>query len=195
MTVRLDILDRGHGFGTKVLFAVIRTFSRQPTPEPLKLLSYRPDFFGDWMKKVTHEAMRGPSPWSVADRELMAALVSKANECEYCMKAHVAVSAAAYRDDAKVTAALADLDGAPIGGDLRATLRLLRKLTVESTIDVEDVRTARESGASKEQLVDALAVAFALNVMNRLADAFGFSVPGPGAFQAGAKFLLARGYK
>lgn len=193
--MRLEILDNGHGFGTKVLFAIIRAFSRQPTPGPLKLLSYRPDFFGDWMKKVTHEAMRGPSPWSVADRELMAASVSKANECEYCIKSHAAVSAAAYRDDAKVAAALADLDGAPIGEDLRATLRLLRKLTVEGTIDVEDVRLTLKAGASKDQLVDAFAVAFAFNVMNRLADAFRFSVPGPEAFQAAAKFLLARGYK
>jgi uncharacterized peroxidase-related enzyme len=195
VTVRLDILDSGHGLGTKVLFAVIRAFSRQPTPEPLKLLSYRPDFFGDWMRKITHESMRGPSPWSVADRELMAALVSKANECEYCIKAHGAVSAAAYRDDAKVAAALADLDGAPLGEDLRATLRLLRKLTVESTIDVDDVRVALKAGASRDQLVDALAVAFVFNITNRLANAFRFSVPAPAAFQAAAKFLLARGYK
>jgi hypothetical protein len=30
---------------------------------------------------------------------------------------------------------------------------------------------------------------------DRLADAFGFSVPGPKAFEARAKFLLARGYR
>jgi hypothetical protein len=31
--------------------------------------------------------------------------------------------------------------------------------------------------------------------MGRLGDAFGFSVPGPAAFEAGAKYLLARGYR
>jgi hypothetical protein len=31
--------------------------------------------------------------------------------------------------------------------------------------------------------------------MNRLADAFEFLVPGPDAFEAGAKFLLACGYR
>ena len=31
--------------------------------------------------------------------------------------------------------------------------------------------------------------------MNRLADAFEFSVPGPEAFEAGAKYLLAHGYR
>jgi hypothetical protein len=37
--------------------------------------------------------------------------------------------------------------------------------------------------------------AFDNNTMNRLADTFGFSVPGPKAFDAGAKFLLAHGYR
>jgi hypothetical protein len=42
---------------------------------------------------------------------------------------------------------------------------------------------------------DALAVCFAFNTMNRLADAFEFFVPSPKAFEVGAKFLLARGYR
>jgi hypothetical protein len=40
-----------------------------------------------------------------------------------------------------------------------------------------------------------LAVCFSFNVIGRLADAFGFFVPGPKAFEAGAKYLLARGYR
>jgi len=116
VSMRLSILDTGHSFGTKVLFAFIRTVSRQPTPEPLKLIAYRPDFFGNHMKAVTHEAMRGPSEWSVGDRELMAAFVSKVNACEYCIKAHSAVAARAYGNDAKVSAALTDLDHAPSSG-------------------------------------------------------------------------------
>ena len=70
--MRLQILDSGHGMGTKVLFAIIRTMSRQPVLDVVKLVSYRPDFYGKPMSKVTQEAMRGPSQWSVADRELMA---------------------------------------------------------------------------------------------------------------------------
>ena len=81
--MRLAILDSGHGFGTKALFAFIRTVTRQPIPEILKLIRYRPDFFGAPMKNIVHEAMRGPSAWSVGDRELMAAFVSKTNQCEF----------------------------------------------------------------------------------------------------------------
>jgi uncharacterized peroxidase-related enzyme len=193
--MRLAILDSGHSFGAKVLFAFIRAVSRQPVPDVVRLISYRPDFYGTPMKKVTHEAMRGPSAWSVGDRELMAAFVSKMNECEFCIKAHTAVAARAYQDDAKVSAVLSDLETAAIEEPLRATLRMLRKLTREHAVDAEDVRAVLAAGASREQIKDALAVCFAFNTTDRLADAFKFFVPGPEAFEAGAKFLLARGYR
>jgi uncharacterized peroxidase-related enzyme len=193
--MRLEILERGHGFGTKALFAFIRAVSGQPTPDAVKLVTYRPDFYGTPMKRITHGLMRGPSAWSVGDRELMAAFVSKLNECEYCIKAHAAVCSRAYRDEAKVAAVLADLDTAPIEEPLRATLHMLRKLTRERTLDATDMRAVLAAGVSREQIKDAIGVAFAFNTMNRLADVFEFSVPGPEAFEAGAKFLLARGYR
>jgi hypothetical protein len=58
----------------------------------IKLVKYRADFYGGPMQGVTHEAMRGPSTWSVGDRELMAAFVAKTNQCEFCTKAHAAVA-------------------------------------------------------------------------------------------------------
>ena len=193
--MRLGILDTGHGFGKKALFALIRMVSRQPVLDIIKLVSYRPDFYGDPMKAVTQEAMRGPSSWSVGDRELMAAVVAKANENAFCTAAHAAVARGAYRDEARVAAVLADLDTAPIEVPLKATLKLLRKLTVEHVITLDDVRSALVSGVTRSQIEDALAVAFAFNVTARLADAFGFFVPGTDAMDAGAKYLLARGYR
>ena len=81
--MRLDVLNTGHTFKYKALFTVIRVMSRQRVPDVVKTLTYRPDFFGTPMNLCFQEAMRGPSPWSVGDRELMAAYVSKMNECEF----------------------------------------------------------------------------------------------------------------
>lgn len=81
--MRLSILDRGHSFKTKALFVLMRAFSRQRVPDVVKTVTYRPDFFGNPMNEVFQEAMRGESAWSVGDRELMAAFVSKTNECEF----------------------------------------------------------------------------------------------------------------
>jgi alkylhydroperoxidase family enzyme len=194
--MRLQILDSGHGFGTKALFALIRTVSRQPVLDVVKLVKYRADFYGGQMGAVTQEAMRGPSVWSVGDRELMAAFVAKTNHCEFCTKAHLAVAQGAYHRDGKGVSGLSsNIDTAAIEEPLRATLLMLGKLTREHAVDADDMRAVLAAGASRQQIEDALAVCFSFNVIARLAGAFGFFVPGPKAFEAGAKYLLARGYR
>ena len=42
---------------------------------------------------------------------------------------------------------------------------------------------------------DAPAVCVAFNTTDRLADAFGFELLSPEGFEAGAKYLLKRGYR
>ena len=193
--MRLAILDNGHSLVTKALFALIRAASRQPVLDVIKLVKYRGDFYGAPIQRVTQEAMRGPSAWSVADRELMAAFVAKTNECEWCTKAHAAVAEGAYRDGARVSAVLSDFETATIEEPLRATLRMLCKLTREQAVNAADMRAVLAAGVSREQIEDALAVCFSFNTTSRLADAFGFFLPGPKAFEAGAKYLLERGYR
>jgi len=193
--MRLEVLNRGYGPGTKLLFATIRLFSRHPVPDAAKLVFYRPDFYGSRAKEFTHEAMRGPSPWSVGDRELMAAYVSQANESAFCIGAHTATARQAYQDGPKVAAVLADLESAPVEKPLQATLRMLGKLTREGKVGAEDLRQVLSTGVSRRQVEDALAVCAAFNTTDRLADAFGFEVLSPEGFEAGAKYLLKRGYR
>ena len=126
---------------------------------------------------------------------MMAAFVSRANACEFCIKAHSAVAVRAYGDEPKVTAALSDLEAAPMSEPLRATLRMLGKLTREQSVGADDMGSVLAAGVTPQQIEDALAVCFAFNTINRLAETFAFSVPGPNAFEAGAKFLLAHGYR
>jgi uncharacterized peroxidase-related enzyme len=193
--VRLDILNSGYRPATKLLFALIRRFSGHPVPDAAKLVFYRPDFYGARAKEFTHEAMRGPSPWSIGDRELMAAYVSKVNDSAFCVAAHTATARRAYQDGPKVAAVLADLESAPIAEPLRATLRMLGKLTAEGTLRAEDMRHVLSAGVSRRQIEDALAVCAAFNTTARLGDAFGFEVLSPEGFEAGAKYLLKRGYR
>ena len=193
--MRPGVLNHGYRPGTKLLFAVIGLFSRRPVPDAAKLVFYRPGFYGSRAKVFTHEAMRGPSAWPVADRELMAAYVSTVNESALCIGAHTATARQACQDGAKVAAVLADLDSAPVGEPLRATLRMLGKLTRDGTVGAEDMRRVLAAGVSRQQIEDALAVCAAFNVTGRLADAFGFEVLSPEGFEAGARYLLKRGYR
>jgi hypothetical protein len=84
---------------------------------------------------------------------------------------------------------------APIEDGLRATRRMQGTLTRERTVDAEDMRELLSTGVSPQQVEDALAVCAAFNTTDRLADAFGFELLSPAACDAGAKYLLRRGYR
>ena len=92
---------------------------------------------------------------------------------------------------------LDDYTTAPIDEKLRATLGLLKKMTLDHVnLGPEDVRTVMRAGASGQAIQDAIEVAFLFNVYDRLADAMGWDVPSrtSGYYQTAAKRLLTRGY-
>src|SRR5262249_20347991 len=153
-------LDRGHGFGTRALFAFIRMVSRQPVLDVVKLVRYRADFYGKPMSRVTQEAMRGPSTWSIGDRELMAAFIAKTNEWELWDRAHTAVAGRAYGSSKRIPATFSDAELSEVEEPLRSTLGMLGKLTRNGVLDPADVRAVLAAGASRQQIEDALAVCF-----------------------------------
>jgi hypothetical protein len=57
------------------------------------------------------------------------------------------------------------------------------------------MRAVLAEGVSVGQIEDALAVCLAFNITDRLANAFDFSVASPAAMNAGARYLLKRGYR
>jgi hypothetical protein len=81
--MRLRALDRGHTFKTRLQLALIRVMSGFRASDVVRTLAYRPEFFGGPMRELFHESMRGPSAWSVGERELMATFVSRANACDF----------------------------------------------------------------------------------------------------------------
>ena len=92
---------------------------------------------------------------------------------------------------------LDDYTTAPIDAKLRATLSLLKKMTLDhGNLGADDVRAVMRAGVSKQAIQDALEVAFLFNIYDRLADAMGWDVPPPasGYYQVAAKRLLKHGY-
>lgn len=47
----------------------------------IKTLLYRPELFGDPFSDVLDDVMRGPSDWSIGERELFAGFTSHLNQC------------------------------------------------------------------------------------------------------------------
>jgi alkylhydroperoxidase family enzyme len=95
-----------------------------------------------------------------------------------------------------VQAVLDDVETAPIREELRATLRLLAKVTrAHEDVTAADVRHLLDLGITRAQVDEALDVGFAFNVITRLADTFAFEVGSRASFDASAKMLLTRGYR
>ena len=81
--MRLASVEHGHRLQQKLVMMLIRVVSRARVPDIVRTLFYRPEFFGRPMSAWTHAVMRGPSEWSVGERELFAAFTSRLNECRF----------------------------------------------------------------------------------------------------------------
>jgi hypothetical protein len=81
--MRLGNVERGDGLKSKLMFGMIRLLSGYRAPDVVRTLSYRRRFFGEPHARHTQAAMRGPSAWSVGERELFAAFVSDLNRCRF----------------------------------------------------------------------------------------------------------------
>jgi hypothetical protein len=52
-------------------------------PDVVRALAYRPELFGEAFSNAIDALLRGPSAWSIGERELFAAFVSRQNKCPF----------------------------------------------------------------------------------------------------------------
>jgi hypothetical protein len=79
--MRLERLNTGHRLRNRAFLGLIRKMSHEEPHDVLKMLHYRPSFFGGPFCVLTQEMLRGPSDWTVGERESFAALTSRLNQC------------------------------------------------------------------------------------------------------------------
>ena len=81
--MRLPKVEHGHRLKQKLMLTLIRVVGGRRVPDVVKTLMYRPELFGAPQCAWTQAVMRGPSDWSVGERELFAAFTSKLNQCVF----------------------------------------------------------------------------------------------------------------
>jgi hypothetical protein len=79
--MRLDQLDDGHRGIARLMLRVMARVSKRQPPDVVKTLYYRRGFFGRPFSALLQDVMRGPSSWSIGERELFAAYTSLLNQC------------------------------------------------------------------------------------------------------------------
>lgn len=80
--MRLKILTEGHKLTQKFLFKLI-AIQMGHIPGPMRVLTYRRDWFGAAFADCLTHGLRETTQWTMPEAELMAAFVSKLNQCEY----------------------------------------------------------------------------------------------------------------
>jgi len=192
--MRLPEIDRGDGFTNRLLIGFISAVSGMRLPDAARVAFYHKNFFGAPMGAWTQAAMRGPSVWSIGERELMAAMVAKWNSCAFCIGAHGAVAAKTLRRHL-VDAVLADYHAAPISEALKAALAFLEVMTLRpEELSAEHANAVLRSGVTADALRDAIAVGAVFNIITRYALALDFALPSAKEFDRAAGMLLKRGY-
>jgi len=79
--MRLRAVEHNHRLPERLKLILIRLVGMRRVPDIVKTLMYRPEFWGSPMCDWTQAVMRGPSEWSVGERELFAAFTSRLNQC------------------------------------------------------------------------------------------------------------------
>ena len=142
-----------------------------------------------------HEVLlRGDSPLTVAQRELIAAYVSGLNACRYCHGIHSRVAGAFGVDAAMLEQLIDDVDASGVAEELKPLLRLARKLTLTpSRMSRADAEAVFAVGWNDRALHDAVSICALFNFMNRLVDGLGIDVDEE-YFDLSAKRLHEGGY-
>jgi uncharacterized peroxidase-related enzyme len=142
-----------------------------------------------------HQALlRGPSPLTVAERELIAAYVSGLNACRYCHGVHTATAQAFGTSEGTLGALLADIGTAPVAERMRPLLRYVGKLTLTpAKITPRDAEAVLAAGWEEQALHDAVAVCGLFSLMNRLVERLGITA-GEDYFRTAAGRLSETGY-
>ena len=82
--MRLSNVEHGHRLKERLKLKVIGVMTgRDELPDVLRLLNYRPEYFGAPFSDWLHDLLRGPSEWEVGERELFAAFTARLNHCVF----------------------------------------------------------------------------------------------------------------
>lgn len=81
--MRVHAIEHRHRLLEKLKLVLIRLLSGRRVPDVVKTSLYRPELWGRPMSVWTQAVMRGPSEWSVGERELFAAFTSRLNQCVF----------------------------------------------------------------------------------------------------------------
>jgi AhpD family alkylhydroperoxidase len=126
--MRLAVLERGHRVRARLFFAVASALAGgEQVDDVFKTILYRPALVGGpWFTTMIRGSLRGPSQWSVGERELFAAATSQANACTFCADIHSRTATLTLGSEV-TPRIVADAEEADFRPEAKAMIRLIKR--------------------------------------------------------------------
>jgi len=156
--------------------------------------------FTETAKPLTELAqilLRGDSTMSEGDRELIAALVSSRNKCQFCMRSHGATASHLLNGNKELVKQVQqDFRSAPVSDKMKALLNIAAKVQKSGReVSDDDIADARDEGATDQEIHDTVLIAAAFCMYNRYVDGLGtFAPDNEEVYDDHAKELAEDGY-
>lgn len=136
--------------------------------------------------------LRGDSPLTVGERELIAAYVSGLNACRFCFGAHTAIAESHGIDPDLLERLIGGVEQSGVDEKLVPLLAYVKKLTLEpSKITATDAQAVYKAGWDERALFHSVAVCALFNFMNRIVE--GCGITPSDTMDAGRKDRLSAG--
>ena len=178
--MRLGVLEHDHGRAARWFQKAVVALMGHEVDDVVKTALHRPSFFGKPFFDYGREVLRGPSFWTVAEREHLAAISSQLNECTFCVRVHTETARLAGHRDVRP--------------ELAAVITFVTRLN-QGVVTPEDATAVRAAGVPPTALAEALHVNAVFNVLNRLGNAFGWSWDSDEHVRAAARVIQRTRYR
>lgn len=174
------------------------TFIKTGVNQPgiVELLFYK-GTTGKALSNLAHALLHGPSGLSRGERELIAAFVSKLNNCEFCYRSHSASADVHFNDAGEtVRCVIENVGQASISEKMKALLHIAAKVKESGrAVLQEDIDRAKAQGASDEDLHDTVIIAAAFCMYNRYVDGLGTLLAEDEEYEIMGRRLAQKGYR
>jgi len=159
------------------------------------LVLFRPET-GKPLYDLAQVLLRGPSPLSSAERELIAAYVSHKNDCMFCRNSHAAAARCLYADENEVVdEVLADMFRSNVSDKMKALLHIAGKVQVSGKeVTPGDISAAKVLGAIDREIHDTVLIAASFSMFNRYVDGLASYTPAEPAVYEEMGKRMANGY-
>lgn len=160
------------------------------------LMTYRPETAAP-LNLLAEILLRSENSLSRGDRELIGAYVSWLNNCNFCQMVHSGMAQHYLQCDSDFIKSVKDnYEATSLAPKMKGLLAIAAAVQKGGkSVSEENIRNARENGATDMEIHDTVLIAAAFCMFNRYVDGLGTKVPDdPGYFIERAAYTAAQGY-